>query len=298
MYLMQFGAIIAYFSYYSESPNVINSIKTICLIIITIVSINALLFYIYNPNAARMLAADSSSFDNIAIGNGYSLAYSLAILSVYIFYCLLNGILKKRKILYICLLFLFFITIYLTESMTTLIALLLGIFITIISRIIFGKSLQKQTKARVLVGIILIVVFAIIFLSSINGIGRLLVSITDSNLSDLYSRRLNRIGEKLASFWTENNVYNYIDERFSTVTLSLGTFFEHPMIGVGYKYGNIYSSGYNYGVGQHSEFADLLAQFGIIGMLTLLNIYIIFIRKCNVKIQFRNSNNDFDIVHI
>lgn len=283
MYLMQFGAIFAFFSYKSENPQVINKIKNVCLLIITIVSINASLFYVFNPNAARSLAADSSSFDNIAIGNGYSLAYSLAIVSVYILYCLVNGVLKKRRLLYVCLLVLFSLTIYLTESTTTLIALLLGFLATIMSRIIFGKSLQKHTKPRIVFGIIIIVVLIIAFLVLLSSIGNLFVAITSDNLSDLYARRLNRIGEKLVSFGTGNNIDNYVDERLSTITLSLRTFFQNPLFGVGYRYGNIYSYGYNYGVGQHSEFADLLAQFGIFGMLTLLAIYLIFIGKCNTR---------------
>lgn len=283
MYFMQFGAVICYYAYKDVDESTFKIIKTVCFVIIIIVTINAILFYIVFPSAARILAANSSAFDNIAIGNGYSLAYSITILAVFILYYLINGVLTVRRPIYFLLVVLFSVAVFLTESTTTLLALFFGFFTTVLFRIIMGESFKKHSPDRIRLGFFIIILLIIIVALTINSFGEWLVSSTDSHLDILYVRRLNRIGQKLAAFGTNNSVDNYVDERFSTIVMSVKTFFEHPLLGVGYQYGNIYSQGYYYGVGQHSEFMDILAQFGLFGFFTLMIIYFSFIRKCNSR---------------
>ena len=280
MYTMQYGAIFA-FVYYSHRNNVdIDRMIRIILFIWMLVCFKAISFYIANPSAARTLAADSNSFQHIAIGNGYSLAYGSTLLLV----CVLLLSLQKRYIIKGRLFYILFIIsliacVFLTESTTTLLALIIGSSITLIISIAFGENETRDLNLRKVLGIIFIIAIVLLFIFNIHNIGEAICNQFGNSLDELYARRFYRIGEKLKYFGTGQRQNNYVDERFSTITLSFTTFLRNSLIGVGYKFGNIYSMGIPNGIGQHSEFTDILAQFGIIGGLPLLYCYWNAIKK-------------------
>ena len=109
---------------------------------------------------------------------------------------------------------------------------------------------------------------------------------TMNSTDNVMLRRFNRIGLKLQYQGVMTGYTNYVDERFSTITSSWNTFLKHPILGVGYKCGNIYSLLPQYGVGTHSELFDTLAQHGIIGSA----FWLMFIYR-SIRGQLRHGNS-------
>ena len=75
----------------------------------------------------------------------------------------------------------------------------------------------------------------------------------------------------------QNYFFNFqtrhFSERTGLVKASFELFTESPIFGHGYKYGNVFSAGKAYGIGNHSELLDSLARYGLTGALPLFGIY-------------------------
>ena len=279
IFLCLYGTAIQY-RYYSYRNNAEKQ-RFVVVGILTaffVFSITAIIFYTIYPSAARTLASDFYAFDNIAIGGGYSIAIGASMLSVYLFELLRRkGLLIGRtRVLAIVFFVLLEFLIIKTESTTTLIANFFGIVIGIINSMYVNN---KNRSTNRLVISILVFSVAIIILFNINEIGDYVVTHTAERLNDVLFRRFNRIGNKLLYFGTGYNSANYVDERLETIVQSWNTFLKHPIIGVGYSCGNIYSELGEVGVGLHSELFDALAQFGIIGFIPWSGIFITSLKK-------------------
>lgn len=279
IFLCLYGTALQYrYYYYRNKIEEQQFVVTGILLAFLNFSIIAIIFYTIYPAAARTLAADFYAFDNIAIGGGYSIAFGASMLSVYLFELLRRKRLfvGRTRILVIIFFLLLELLIIKTESATTLIANILGIVIGIINSLYVNN--KKRSINQHIISILLFSI-AIIILLNLNGIGDFVVRHTSARLEEVLFRRFNRIGEKLLYFGTGNDSTNYFDERFGTITLSWNTFLEHPFLGVGHLCGNIYSELGNYGIGQHSELFDALAQFGIIGFIPWSRIFITSLKK-------------------
>ena len=265
IYFCLYGTAIQYrYYYYRNNSKEIRAITRILILGLVFFSVSAISFYTINPSAARILAADYYAFDNIAIGGGYSIAFGASILSVFLFEMLLRRqyLGKKLVLVFILLFILFEILLIKTESTTTLIANMFGILIGIIVKMYDNGKGRIENK--VIISAILIICFLLVVLN-INEIGKYIVDITASGTDNVLIRRFNRIGQKMQYQGVGSGYTNYVDERFGTISESWNTFLQNPVFGVGYKCGNVYSLLEKFGVGTHSEFVDVLAQYGIIG---------------------------------
>ena len=267
IFMCLYGTIIQYkYYYYRNNIKEITQIVFMLTLGFVIFAIIAIGFYIINPSAARILAANYYAFDTIAIGGGYSIAFGSSIFAVYLFEILLRKkyISKKASLTALVLFILFEILLIKTESTTTLIANLFGILIGVIVK---GYVDNKGKKGNIIIiSAVLIVIFCIIVLN-INEIGSYITDITSNGTENVLIRRFNRIGQKMKYEGVQSGYTNYVDERFGTISTSWNTFLQHPFWGVGYKCGNIFSLLEDYGVGTHSELVDILAQFGIFGFV-------------------------------
>lgn len=237
-----------------------------------VIALSAIAFYIANPSAARTLAADFTAFENLYIGGGYSIAFGSSLLFVYLFTIFLKNQIppKRRKMTIVFMCVLYFLVLK-TESTTTLIATTVGAAVSLF--ITARNSKNKTVRNLLYVAIIFIIIF--VLSGGVEYIASMVTSSTDVGSEDLYSRRFNRIAEKVLSFGgsSSSNESNYVDERWGLVVLSFNTFLENPIFGMGYKVGNVFSELSKNGVGTHSEIADLLAQMGLVGAL-LFFVYI------------------------
>lgn len=274
-YILLFACVFQ-FKYYKARNNQreLKFIVVCTMVVWALFSINAIAFYIAVPSAARILASDFYAFDNIAIGGGYAIAFGSAILCVYLFERFINGNIQKKSLKFIFFAFaivLFYLLIK-TESTLTLISCAVGIILSIIRKM-WRNDGAKNDLNRIIITFLLVSVSLAVLLN-IQEIGEWIIKITKDGIDNTIIRRFNRIGEKMA-YSAEGSTYeNYIDERFGYIVQSWHTFLKNPIIGVGFKSGNIFSNLENNGLGMHSAIFDLLAQHGVLGAIPFIMFFI------------------------
>lgn len=245
-----------------------------------ILSIASIAFYMVNPSAARMLAADFNAFDNLYIGGGYAIAFGSALLLVYIVSLVCSEKLSKKYNVYalLCVCMLYFLLIK-TESTTTVIASSVGCLYCVYER-------MKNSKYKKCFYTLFILFLLFIVSGGLESVLSYVSSSTDVESENLYSRRFNRIGEKLLSFGSHSTSAedNYVDERWGLVVESFNTFLENPIFGIGYKVGNVFAKLEGIGIGTHSEICDILAQFGIFGSFFFFRFFITAYRRVNMGV--------------
>jgi len=305
-YVLLFACVLQ-FKYYKarNNPRELKFIVVCTLAVWTFFSVKAIAFYIEVPSAARTLAGDFYAFDNIAIGGGYAIAFGSAILCVYLFERFINrNIIKKSlKYIFFVLVAIFFYLLIKTESTLTLISCAVGVILSIIRKM-WRNDGSRSDLNKFVISILLVSVSLLIMLN-IQEIGDWLIEITKDGTDNVILRRFNRVGQKMAYSGPDSTYENYVDERLVYVARSWETFLKNPIIGVGFKSGNIYSELRNNGLGMHSAICDLLAQHGILGAIPVIMIFVKALKKeCRVyyntyiaTMLFMVAINPFEYFH-
>ncbi len=305
-YIMLFFCVLQ-FDYYKER----NRFKEIRFIVICVLAVwiyfavKSISFYTKFPSVARLMASDFYLLRNYALGGGYAIAFGSAILCVYLFEQFINKDSKGwlRLGFAVCSVVLFYLLIK-VESTLTLIGGALGIVAVIIRRM--WRNTGEQSAVQKIFVSILMIIASMVVLLNIQDIGRWITSITEGDTENVILRRFYRLGQKMMYFGTGASTNNYIDERFSYIVRSWETFLKNPIIGVGFKYGNIYTDLAKNGVGMHSAICDVLAQHGILGAIPMFMFFLSALRKrCKVKYNtyivtmiFMIFVNPFEYFHI
>lgn len=230
-----------------------------------------LVTYILNPSIARMAAAYQEQYSGMIFG-GYSFAYGSALLLVYLFANLKNGTIHKYKWLTIVGIAFLFMIIFLTESSLTTFATIAGIIVTVIVDTKDGAanySIKKFFKILILLGMIFVAY--VIVEKNIDGI----MAFINRKSDTLF---FYRIGEVLRSVFYSDTT-GHVEKRSGLIGASWKLFCQSPIIGWGYRYGNVFSLGKQFGIGNHSEFLDILAKHGLIGGIPLLGVYYFGIKE-------------------
>lgn len=242
------------------------------LIIWFVMVIISIAFYLQNPSAARVLAANGDAYAGTLIG-GYQLAYGSGLLCVAFFGYGLKEVKEKKKRLGILLgCVVLFALVYLTESTLTTFATLVGIAVTILTNT--RSSGKQKTVHYIVLASVLCILMLYLYIKIENNISAIAAWLNAK--SDILIYR--RVRELFNSFFLNEKSRHY-SERTGLVSESLKLFIESPLIGHGYKYGNIFSIGKAYGIGNHSEFFDCLAKFGLMGSLPLFSLYFNGLKK-------------------
>ncbi len=248
------------------------SVLIISLLLWTLMCIYSIYLYVSNPQFARLAAADQSLVSGIIFG-GYPLAIGSAILSVYLLGLLLEKwhiLTLANKCIIIAFCVLLAVTVYLTESTITTICMIVGFVATV--------SLNKREKNERNRFLKIFIFISVLFIVGI---------VINSNLTYIYSwlddhsdnLLFYRIKEVINALFFDTETSHYI-KRSDTLSASFNTFINNPIIGVGYKYGNVTSIGKTqFGIGNHSEIFDSLAQFGLIGAFPFLMSYYLAIKS-------------------
>jgi hypothetical protein len=279
-YILLFACVFQ-FKYYKarNNPRELKFIVICTLMVWAFFAIKAIAFYIAVPSAARTLASDFYAFDNIAIGGGYAIAFGSAILCVYLFERFINRNIAKRslKFVFFAFVIILFYLLIKTESTLTLISCAVGMVLSIIRKM--WRNDGARNDLNKLITTILLVSVSLVVLLNIQEIGEWIIEITKDGIDNTIVRRFNRVGQKMAYSGTGSTYENYVDERFGYVAQSWNTFLKNPIIGVGFKSGNIFSNLENNGLGMHSAICDLLAQHGILGSVPFIMFFIKGLKK-------------------
>lgn len=289
-YLMIYGCFTQFLYYKNRNNNKeMSMIVGTALVAFVFFAIRAIGFYIQNPSAARTLASNYYVFDTIAVGGGYRIAFGSAILLVGIFEMVLNGRLGTTtlsKIVWLLAVALLVFLLVKTESTITLIAAVTGLAIAAVNKFAYGKEGESRgLNTRKMIGTMLIMLLLLIIFLNINNIGEAIINFFGDDMDNVLNRRFYRIGEKLYYFGREGDVHNYVDSRLDTVKSSWNTFLQYPLLGVGYKCGNILQPLSEYGVGTHSTVFDALAQHGIIGASMFFAFLYTVIKKAHSTVR-------------
>lgn len=241
----------------------------LCLIWDFIALVSTITFF-KSENGGRDFAADHTGD---FLGGGYNAAFGSAILCVVLISYFFQ---YKSKLPNKGLMILTFVLsvahVISTQSTITIVAMLVGVLLVFV----YGRDSSKNIVKR-RISTAFIVICAILFIINVSAIGSLLIKLSGQVSSELYSKRLFEVGKYLLS----GDATWHMNARLVTLTNSINTFFQHPLLGIGYKYGNTYSLLAANGVGSHSELLDTFAQFGLIGGIPFILIFIYQIKELN-----------------
>ncbi len=229
------------------------------------IGIITIIYYRQNPLAARNAAAHLDSSGG-AIFGGYFYAFGSAILCVYLFavYIKTDSLRHRRFLPLVCLIL--FCAVYLTQSTITTISMCAGIITTILFR---SKGKDKNHRIRLFLRLsVTAVAIGIIYYEVNSHICS--ITIWLSKHDDILLAR--RTAELLYSIFLSQYTQHYL-KRTNLVLDSFKLFLESPLVGHGYKYGNIFALGKVFGIGNHSELSDTLARYGIVGGIPLYGCF-------------------------
>ena len=290
-FILQFSPIIMFLFYFKMHS--LSLMKTLLWVsyalwfFFVIISIN---FYISNPGAARLLAShQGDSFGLIAIGGGYKLAIGSSILASFLFDFSINSCSSKKYKLWILFaVSILTIVVILTWSAITLLGLVVGILFALVIK------QMKNKNGKIVLGIRSIAIFLLYFVSIfvlinfIDDIGHFIMNMTSSK-ENILMARLYDVGLELSSVGNrDSSGSEYISSRVSRLFWSYDIFLESPLIGNGYKYGYDFSAGKSYGIGNHSEWFDLFAVYGLLGGGLIILVYFNFLKKIS-KFHIKTS---------
>lgn len=221
--------------------------------------------YLMNPMAAR----ESSDMFAGKLFGGYFFAYGSSLLCVYCFSLLFDERIKKTfktRIVLLIAVVVLMVVIFMTNSTITTFATILGVSFTLIFDRILKKS-EGEMKKKIEITLILVVSVAVYMFIWAN-IDRILSWLSDRN-DVLFFKRV----EELINGLLFDDTTTHYEKRADTLTASIQLFFESPILGVGYRFGNAFSEARFYGIGDHSAFLDTFARYGVVGAIPLIATY-------------------------
>ena len=212
------------------------------------------------PGLARAMASQRTLFVDVINGGGYPMGYGSAILATYLFSKLLHGEIKGKltMILVIAEILFMSMTIFVINSFIIIFSLITGVLLVAVSKV--AKSRKSAIFSYSMTGIILLVIGL--------NISEILKYLKDNTEDELLQKRWEEIYYSVE----EDENSNHVDAREYVYQKSIDGFWDSPIIGNGYKTGNVYSNNKDEdsGIGNHSSVLDALAQFGLIGGIPLL----------------------------
>ncbi len=282
--LLTYSPIIIFSFYlYKKDYNALYLITLISFIVLIICSISSSYLFNIDKNMPVKLAQNSTDYGIIAIGEIYGLVNALSLISSFLFILLLSKKLmySYQSIFTILLLILFFIAIYTSRSSLTVLITLFGYLLTIIC--VSWYTRKNRALGKIIIVISGITLILITFIFAKEYIGQAIMYISKSKSSKLLSR-VYSVGESMLGIVSKNSQSGFLS-RFDLITTSIKTFVSNPLFGINYLSGGNYYNLVNLGVGDHSQWFDMLAMYGLIGSFPIFYLLI-----SNFKVYFKHSN--------
>jgi len=234
-----------------------------------------------NPYLSRLIKSKGDlTIDLLSQGiGGYSLIYFLVMVSIPLFFIIVNkrllGLNKWETTLCFGLLMLFTITIIYSNYFIALVLLILSFLLIIASKL-----------NRSFLFLIILAGFMLTWLGSKN--------ITLGFLYHIFKYLLNKgkTVERLELLlYGRNDKFALFYERFQTLRESYEAFVKYPLTGIVVTKIETNEEGYLVGFGQHSYILDTLALFGLfIGLINIILIMQPFIARIRRKCMLNSLN--------
>lgn len=257
-FLFYFGFTLFLFFKHKNQPKTWNWIVALTLVLYVFHAARLLLLYLENPGIARFIISGKADLSiSERYGNPYGIAQGLCFISI----ALLDIFLSVRKrffvvVVMLALIVLFSVVVILTQSAITLLVLVVGYVFCFVNRL----SKNKKNSALIIVLLIILVVF--LFRGAIGT-----AIMRNADLSSITGIRMYELGE----FFANGTRSNDISARSGLFWQSFYTFLEHPIVG------NLYTVGAM--SGNHAEIVDIFSDFGLMGGVPLLLIFVLFFRR-------------------
>ena len=270
-YFIEFSCIFALLYFVDGEDTTFQSFITYRRIIISffvvwdIFCVIAIYNYMQTPDLARLMAAYRASYANLIIGGGYPMAYGSVVLSVFLFQLLVNKKIPKRyRLITVFEILLLAVLVYYTNSFICDITMVLGWVVC------YARSTMKGSMlliSAIFIGAIVLVVYL--------NIGDILEWMIEINNNDFIEERLVEIYNAIVL----SNTSYHLDKRSMLYEMSWQSFLNHPILGVGYTYGNVGALHRLNGIGFHSTIFDTLGEFGLLGSIPFLGICLFPVKK-------------------
>lgn len=204
----------------------------------------------------------------------FSYVYGLSIIIPFLIYILLKT--NKKKTVFVVLML---SVITLIEASFTIAIIITGISILIY----YLTSRKNLTQKMIIISIaILVIIISYTFLP------KLLISISENIDNKYFKQRIVEIADFIGG---NENGSGDLSSRLELYQMSLHTFLEHPIIGVG---GYYYIEYNNPGIGYHSEILDNMARYGIFSLVFVISFFYYYRRYL---LQISDSENEKRIIN-
>ena len=220
------------------------------ILIVSIANLIYNLYFLINHPSANLELNFSNQYANQNLGNSGFTFVIMLILIYFLYYAL------KGKKLYIPIVIIGIIYLVFSSKTTAFLIFLIITYAIIVS--LFLKHIKKSQQ--VIVFILGIVILCLAYTYGLEGLATLIKN-------DYITTRIDAL--------LKGDVSSTYLSRFSLAKLSLHTFANHPIFGIGYVKADFSKISYiSTGIGHHSEFIDHLGRYGIIGAIFYCLIFI------------------------
>lgn len=245
-----------YYERFSEDEKKVKLINGFMLAVTLAVSLNLLKILANDINAARTMAAYNNAYSKRITGGGYQMAYALSIILPYLIFRFKSG---KHRVLQLIVIIVYAITLIKCSYTLAILISLAELFL------LWYFNPEREKTGRIsfkFAGIIAIIV--LVFALRVPVANFLQKYVAPLFTGSFVKNRIMQIGDYLLGYKAQDNGAVM---RIKLYSISVKTFFEHPIFGISYK--TLYNSAlerpaYYIGyVGQHSSILDGFARFGI-----------------------------------
>ncbi|NMD38495.1 MAG: hypothetical protein GYA87_07445 [Christensenellaceae bacterium] len=281
--LLIYSPIIVFcFYFHKKDYQSLYIISTISIIVMIFCSLVSAYLFNYDKNIPIKLAQNSYEYGILAVGEVYGLVNALSVLSSVLFVLFLS---KKFKYSYerlfvLFLLLIFFVAIYTSRSSLTVLITFFSYVLALLCTSWFtnkGKAFGKK-----IIGLLVISFVLIVLIFAKEYIGETIMFISKSKSSKLLSR-IYSIGESMVGIVSKNSQTGFLS-RFDLIFTSIKTFLTNPFVGIYHVSGGNYFKLLDLGVGDHSQWFDMLASYGLLGVFPLFYLII-----TNLRVYYKNS---------
>lgn len=248
---------VLYKNILQKRPYLIEKSKWIVMAIMAIMlyyCYRSFLFLQENPMGLRELISNNKD-EAVVVGGGFALPYALCIVVPFVLWKLKQGVVTGfSRIVFIVFVVIGALLVAYSLYMTALIILAFGCIWVFIK----DYPLDKKVIAALMVGGVVYLCYEYIplLLNTISGDDTQVLLLRFDEISSIMS------GDDISE---ASDFYSRILLTLSSITL----FFQNPLIGVGYK-GNYDSYALvDLGVGQHAQWFDIFAIYGIVALLLI-----------------------------
>lgn len=264
-YALLFAFVVNGISYIEYPNSKFNKrVMWFSLILLVITSITTITVLLVDENASRILTSSSSEdglkllYKKLNVGS-FRFVYGLVIIIPIIVYYLRSKRNLLERVILLLITALFVYVVLLSNFTTALILLFLDFGIILIT------CLNLKSKTSFFTVSFIVIVFVPFFLTFFLDF---MIGMTDS----LYSQgKLTGIMDVIHG----EGSYDDTTTRGRLFITSLKSFLESPLWGVGAWY----SQAYYRIVGQHAQFVDDLARYGLIGFVPLMSFFVFGVKK-------------------